>query len=298
MTLKIFYWNCGSGLVRKLDFIFDLIRVNNVDVFFVSEADFSIEQNPQVLNIDGYETVFSRTLKSRNKSRLLCFKKSAIQTLNCGSELDEVITLSYQNVVIVGLYRPFKCYDGETERTNLDRLLRSLGEHDLSKETFIIGDFNIDIDKAESRFYPELMQFADSKALTSVSLGITRARWVRDNLQESAIDFILTNSSKFKTSKEFCELSDHCVIKMDCFRFDPIIREKKVITITNWKFDLELARNFLDMELKALPILSSNNVDDIDYWIRACLIRTSLKFVKVRKLTSRNSNEIAERKKC
>jgi len=292
MALKVYYWNCSSGLVRKIDFVFDLARVNNVDIFFISEADIKSDQNIDTLRLEGYDTIVSRTLNSRLKSRLICFKKKVIQVVSVGSDFDEIISLSYNNTNFVGIYRPFKCYEGETERTNFDRLLRGLSELDLSKQTYIFGDFNIDLGRVDSKFHSEIVQFADSKALNIINLGITRARRVLDVLQESAIDFIITNSSKFKTSKEFCELSDHCVVKTHCFNFDHIIREKKLITITNWNFDLTSAKNFLKSELEALPILSSANVDDVDYWIRACLVKTSVKFVKTRQLVSRNSNEI------
>jgi len=59
---------------------------------------------------------------------------------------------------------------------------------------------------------------------------------------------LITNSSKFKLEKEFTDLSDHIILKLECFDFEKIVREKTVIQIRNWNFDVDRAAEyFLDL---------------------------------------------------
>jgi len=292
MSLKIFYWNCGSGLLRKLDFIKYVILENHLDAFFISEAEVASNFDTGCLSVTGYDTIFSQTLMSRGKTRLICFKKCELVTLSIGSEFDDVICLSYGGKTIVGLYRGFKCFDQETEKSNFDRLLATLSELNFNSETFIIGDFNIDVSKKSSRFLNELIEWNDSKGLNILDSGTSRARWVDNNLQQSTIDFVLSNTNKLNLSKEFTHLSDHFIIKMNILTFLPIVRNKTWVTLKNWQFDIDKAIGFLSPLLESSLIMSLENVNEIDYRIRACLIRTQKHFVLSRKTCLNNPSQV------
>jgi len=55
MSLNVFYWNCGSGLLRKFDFVKSLVLENNLDALFIAEAEVRSDLNLGCLSIDGYE---------------------------------------------------------------------------------------------------------------------------------------------------------------------------------------------------------------------------------------------------
>jgi len=69
--------------------------------------------------------------------------------------------------------RGFKCYEGETERTNFERLLSSLNEISLKKEVYMIGDWNIDLENPNARFFDELNDWCDLKGMIITNNGIT-----------------------------------------------------------------------------------------------------------------------------
>jgi len=82
MSLNIYYWNCAAGLLKKIDYIKELITGNNVDIFFVAEAELKIDSDLSVLNMSGYDLIVSQTFISRKKARLICYKKKDIKELS------------------------------------------------------------------------------------------------------------------------------------------------------------------------------------------------------------------------
>jgi len=267
MSLKVYFWNCGSGLLRKFDFVKSLIVENGLDALFIAEAEFRSDLNLGCLSINGYDLVFAKTIVSRKKSRIICFKRTEIREFEIGSDFDNIIALNYNNTFLVGIYRPFKCFENESERSNFERFLNSLGELNFKSNTIIVGDFNVDISRNNSRFLPELRDWSDSKGLNIVDVGVSRSRWVADQLQESTIDFMLTNNNKFSLNKEITHLSDHYVIKLEVFTSFPILRIKKYITVRNWNFDLNDACRFLSSQLSTSLTMSLSNINEIDYRI-------------------------------
>jgi len=292
MTLKIYYWNCCSGLLRKIDFIKDLLISNNVDIFFIGEAELRSESHLGCLSVEGYELVCSNTFNSRKKARLICYKRVDLKILDIGNLLDDMICIDSGGMLIVGLYRGFKCFPNETETSNFKRMLDTLGKLCFSKRVFLIGDFNIDLGKPQPRFLDELHEWCDSHRMVITDSGVTRARWVGDNLQESKLDFVISNCDRFRLEKEHSTLSDHYILKLNCVNYRNVIREKVKITTRNWNFDRERARALLRDFLISSPIMSSESVEEVDYWIRASLIRLSNSVAKPRIITARNSNEV------
>jgi len=215
--------------------------------------------------------------------------------VDVGSDYNDLIALKYQKSLIIGIYIAFKCHEGETERTNLERLLQALGSVDLSDDVFIVGDWNIDAVNSGSIYHEDLTKWCDQKGLSISHVGVTRARWVLDRLQESNIDFVVSNNDKFSLSKEHSTLSDHYILKLECFDYKVPPTCKRKIDFFNWRFDNKAARAFLSELLGAMPIMSLDSVE-ADYWIRACLIKTFRKFVKSRSLTVRNSNDVTSPK--
>jgi len=293
MSLSIFYWNCAAGLLRKIDYIREFLIGNKVDIFFVSEAEYGVDNDRSLLDVNGYELVFSKTLISRNKARLLCYKKPQFAELDIFVDTNEILGFRLKNKQIVALYRGFKLFEGETESSNWSRIITDLDKLDYKKEIIIIGDFNIDITKPYARFQNELREWTFAKGLSIIDAGITRVRLVNENLQQSCIDFALTNMNNITMEREFNDMSDHCVLKARLSVFDHEARksQKKEITLTNWNFDLDKARNFLDTQLKSLPAMFVN-VEEHNYQIMACILRTLREYVKFRVVKLRGDRDV------
>jgi len=296
MSFKIDYWNCAAGLVRKFDYIKEQILTNNLDAFFVAEAEIRSGNDLGFLSMNGYDLVTSKTLNTRGKTRLICFKKQWLKMNDdLMSEWDDIIVLSSNEATFVGIYRGFKTFESETERSNWERLLHSMSGLNFNKPTFIFGDFNVDLNNPSARFYNELSDWSFERGLEMHNPGITRARLVGGVLQESALDILLTNRPQFKFNKEWSDQSDHFLIKMEFYLYNPVIREKKEITFRYWEFDQEKANSFLVNKLAVLR-MSESNVENIEYGIMACLRSTQEEFVKKRTLTVRSSNEVVSPK--
>lgn len=260
MALKINYWNCGSGLLKKLDLVKEMIDENKIDIFFIAEAEVRLEFDLGCLSHDGYNLFTSNTLQSRGKSRIICLARKEFKKFELGSEFNDLIAIDCEGMNVVGYYRGFKCFDGETERSNLWRLLDAFSDLDFNKDTYIIGDMNVDLSETKSRFYDELHEWCDMKSLTISSVGVTRSRWVVDKLQESSLDILISNSSKFTLGKEHNIFSDHYIIKLECQNYIRTQKGKSFITVTNWNFDYLEARNYLSSLLNELPIVTYNTV--------------------------------------
>lgn len=294
MVLKINYWNCSSGLINKFDAIKEMILEEDLDAFFIAESEIRSNYDFGCLSVEGYDLVCAKTLESRGKARLISWVKEHYKPFSIGSELNDLIALECGNAVIVALYRGFKCWEGETERSNLTRIFEALDQINYEKEVYCIGDFNIDRLKANARFSDDLNEWCDTRMIQCVSPGITRSRWVQNNLQESALDLLLTNSSRFKLEKEFSCFSDHYILKLEVRGFEKGFREKTKISWLNWKFDLSKARLYLEDLLRALPIMS--NVIEFDYGIRASILKTFERFVAEKQFSVKNSNDVVSPK--
>lgn len=82
------------------------------------------------------------------------------------------------------------------------------------------------------------------------------------------------------------------MIKASLSSFNKVIREKTEISFQDWNFDEVELNNYVANKLNQLPLMSENNVLEIDYQIHAMIISGFKAFVKVRNLTVRNSNEV------
>jgi len=151
--LNIFYWNCASGIVKKIDFIKQTIRDKGAHIFFIAEAEVPLGMDLGVFRIAGYDLVCAKTIQSREKARLICYVKQNMfqqmeDTLN---PYNDIIMLTHKNLTIVGLYRGFKLHENENDRSNWLRLMSDLNSVITSNEVFIVGDLNVDVSKLKSR---------------------------------------------------------------------------------------------------------------------------------------------------
>jgi len=236
---NVIYWNCASGLVKKMGEIDDIFKNHNPSVFFLAESEILDGRNTSFLNRNGYSCEFSNTLHSRHKSRIMCWHTDEYDRVqNLEHQHNEIIVLIKKSTkeVVVGIYHPFKCYDNETIRTNFIRLLENLNQICNENGTVtIVGDFNVHYD---SLIYCPLKlmleNFVNEYGLDQLVNGITRSRLVNGLLQSSQIDLVFSNAIGLNVSSEFNHASDHVILIIS----KPITKRshfKKTIQYLDWR---------------------------------------------------------------
>jgi len=95
MVLRINYWNCGSGILKKFDLIKEMIVDNNLDMFFVSECEIRFDLDLSCLSIMGYKVVLANTIESRKKARILCIMKTGCKVVNINCDKSDVIAVEW-----------------------------------------------------------------------------------------------------------------------------------------------------------------------------------------------------------
>jgi len=290
--MSILYWNISAGLLSKWDYVRDLVEKYRPDVFFISEAELRGGLDHRCLNIQDYEIVMSNTMSLRGKARIIALVKQngPTEIVVQNNSGNEIIFLKSKNCWVVGCYRPFKTFDNETISSNFNRMLESLKQIPPDSPIIVVGDLNIDPYRDETNLKQSLIEWSDRKGLELIELGITRSRKVAGVLQTSTLDLVFTNIPNLKVENNFCDLSDHCVVNISVTTStNKTNQTKKRVEWMNWKgFDGILANNYFGELINSTPsIFECHSVDEVDYRIRAGLVKTFDKFVPSRWITVR-----------
>jgi len=291
MSEKVLYWNVASGLLKKWDVIKEIITKHEPIIVFIAEADLKNNQNYECLNVSGYDLIFTDTLLERGKSRMIALvQKNTFKVVKVpNNELNELIFLSDGKRTIVGGYRPFKCYEGETAQSNFERMMGCLKSLNRKDHNIIIGDFNIDVSRLGSQFRTPFVEWMDSKGLENIDIGVTRVRLVESQLQRSSIDLVITNVQGVNIDTSFEDVSDHCLIVVSLMKDRNKKCEKRMLEIMDWrKFDGMVFNNKVEQNLMRGPsIYDIERPTEVDYHIRASIIEAFEKTVPIRVITLR-----------
>jgi len=238
--MSFLYWNCGSGLPNKLHVIDDLLATNRPQAFFIAESDLLDSRLLNVFTRKGYTFSNSSTLSSRGKSRLSCwYDKSLVRATALEDPFNEIIVLRSikSDLTIVGVYHPFKCYQGESIHSNFVRLCANLERVSASSgKIIVVGDFNIhynSVDNCPLKF--RLEDWANEFALDQLVNFITRSRIVNNLLQTSTIDLLFTNLPGVNVAANYNSLSDHVVIEFKITTWVPKVFVKKTVEYSDWR---------------------------------------------------------------
>lgn len=234
----VFYWNCGAGLLKKLDHIKWTLAHLSPDILFIAEADISNHKDLGVFRVQGYEFHCAETLSLRGKCRLVAWAKThVIRQLDLEDPLNEVIALKIGEVTCLGIYRPFKCYENETIRTNFDRLLNNLHRvGTIIKNLIVIGDWNVDPTRDfGSYFMNRLMEWQDEFLLDQIVNFNTRTRMVAGCLQKSMIDLIYTSVHNLVVNHDFMADSDHVMLRLELGLRSVTVHVKRGVEYLDWR---------------------------------------------------------------
>jgi len=247
--------------------------------------------------VPGFEVFCSETLVTRGKTRLLALVKRGTYTrltVN-NNEFNELIFLQKNEMIVVGGYRPFKTYAGETLTSNFERMLSSLNEISKSKTALVVGDFNVDVTKVDAPFRDRLVSWLDNHNLEVSKVGHTRIRNVSGKLQKSSIDLVATNVPSLGIEKVFSDLSDHCLLHVSS-KGNESIQNKRTIDYLDWKnFDPFIAANKLERNLASVSSMfdAISSPCELDYRIRTSVSTVFQESVKTRRITIRDFDEFS-----
>jgi len=273
------YWNCGSGILKKLDTIKWHLENVRPEVFFVAEADITQGKDLGVFRMPNYIFHQANTINTRNKCRLVAWsKENCLRKPNLEFELNEILVFQKNDVTITGIYRHFKCYEGENIKTNFERLMCNLHEVSrTSNKNIILGDFNVDpIRDSDSYFGMKLEEFKNNNDLDQLIENDTRSRIVSGQLQRSRIDLAFTDIIGMTTACEFMSNSDHCLVKATLQSLNhPTLRQnKKGVTYLDWRGYSPLKAIDLFCEFFRGIDVHARDVDDINDSITTAICLT------------------------
>jgi hypothetical protein len=223
------WYNCAGGLVAKIDNIKLILNLNSFDILFVSKAEIKIESDLSLFNIAGYSLHVAGTFAKVHHVRSVVYVREGLGlSVTTYSDL-EIIRVSRLNLEIVGVYRQFKLWPGQTHRGEMDKILKGLYDiHSSSNGKLIVigGDFNLDWHKRNDPSYHSsplvhlLEEWSDECSMSQLVKETTRHRTVKlksgqNRTEESCIDLIFTNnSSRCMAGQSPGFTSDHDIISV------------------------------------------------------------------------------------
>lgn len=262
---EIYWWYVAGGLNAKFDSVKNIINKESPVAFFILEANLNRNKCHKHLYLPGYDLFVSES----DMARTACYikKGSGYKMTNAG-EGNEVISIENSRNKVLGVYRPFKLYPGQTLKGNFDTMLKHLEKETITpKEIIVGGDFNIDWmsdrDKAMKR---DLELWSLNNGLCQLIDVVTRRRITETRTEESTIDHLYTsnNSLAFKVIEN--PMSDHHIISCSIESWTPTTT--KVVRRDWRKYSENSIMHYVSTEKgkRAMDILmrdSSNTSDEL-----------------------------------
>ena len=235
-NLTVSSWNINRGFIKKQTEIEHYLKIHNVDILALQETDLKYynEKNPIV--IPGFITYANLVIHTNEKTRLLVFVKANLKVTIRNDLMSSQfcsVWLEVQakkNVLIGAFYREWD--DGTKDksishqRENLRVFLNQIqsATNVVKKPVVIVGDMNIDMNKASSEHYPlkdlykDLEECLAEQGIVNVDVGNTYTAFrtrTDGTIISSAIDHLyLSDLSILKQCSVLdIGLSDHCPVK-------------------------------------------------------------------------------------
>lgn len=167
------YWNCAAGLLCKWDFVQLYVEEHKPDILFIAESEIPSNANLNFPKIEGYRTEYSNTISTRNKARLICFCKPFFdRKSDLENNLNEIIVLKHKSSIICGIYRPFECFENESQMSNFNQFvsnLESVATYSANMSKLFTGDFNVHLDNDNCKMRQNLEAWEDKWFLPQCS---------------------------------------------------------------------------------------------------------------------------------
>ena len=169
--LKIGTLNLCLGLKYKKDLVNNILYENKIDVLCLQEVEIESAFDPMILSIPGYSLELEiNSIKSRTaiyiKHGVKYQRKQELE----GKNAHLVIVELSNGKKVINIYRSFNPVGlsaGESFKVQLELIKKAW-----SKNSFVMGDFNLDYNKLFDINYAHAARFEDMEMilLSSVSL--------------------------------------------------------------------------------------------------------------------------------
>jgi len=228
---QFIFWNCCGGVSGKVDSVSWLLKTYEPEVLFVMEAEFELTQT--WIKFESYSMEITET-GDLGKIRLISLIHESSKLKRSAIKIDkdlEMIALENIHEIVIGVYRPFKNINNNTQQTYFDKLLINLKSISMktTKKICIGGDFNINYLK-EGYMKERLEEWSIEYDYNQL---IDKPTWqrivkVQDKkvLRHSLLDLIFTNSDGMAEIMDKLD-SDHCCISFTFKNNDFKINRKK-----------------------------------------------------------------------
>jgi len=292
------YWNCGSGLLGKVHIIHEQLKQLKPHAFFVSESDILNNKILGPFQYGSYKFENSLTITSRGKARLSCWFRPDLYSRSYDLELNnnEIIVLKSksENLMIVGIYHAFKCFENETVRGNFFRLIDNLELiSSMGGRIIIVGDFNVHYDETiNCPLRLRLEEWANNFGYDQLITGITRVRKVLYTVQSSLIDLVFVNTPDVVVSTEFNNASDHVIISVLYEKGRKINYVKLNVDYLDWREYSPLGACELFLQFFPGISLTMSDPENINECITTSVCQMLNELVPKRNTTIRGSNPI------
>ena len=207
--------------MSKMDEVAQLVKDLDLDVLSILEFDIMDYVPHNSFNIPGYEQYF--TAGKSGKTRTISLVKATtfdnIELLSRASGRPEtwlkLKKKGHKDLILVSYYRE---WNGQ-QLEDLEHFVDQVKGLEATSRVIIIGDFNLDFDKAESSASyihkakaNYLMENLSEAGFTHFGAGNTFKRFKEGHLVESALDWVFCNNDIITLQKHDIGFSDHSCI--------------------------------------------------------------------------------------
>ena len=230
--LNIGTWNVRRGLVRRENEINDLLRVHDVDIFFLTETD---TKNVRSFNLPGYTTIAQQCKNEtdiiriialvRNNNGAIVIERPDLMTETFPSIWLEIQDRHKSKTIVGGFYRQWSAVGKLTVPEQVKEVEEFCRQINLACEsgekTIILGDANLCAEKWQNEDYirksvaQPLIQCLGQNGLRIQDVGLTfQADHMQKNglVAESSIDHVYSSlplDNCIKLNKLANSSSDH-----------------------------------------------------------------------------------------
>ena len=203
MSVKVATWNLCLGLPNKKDVVIQELLTNKIDICCMQETE--LDQNFPTDILSTRDFVFEPEVNNAKK-RVGVFINKNIKYRR-RDDLEEPNThviiidlLLAHTIRIISLYRSFRPPDGVSASTFFNKQL-TLIEKSSTRNMFVLGDFNLDVEMQFRNDYPHKLLYLDLTAMTDrlelfqIVDFPTWSRTINNVVKQSTLDHVYTNSN-------------------------------------------------------------------------------------------------------
>ena len=245
--LKVVSWNVCLGLTNKKDLIIHEIRKEQIDICCLQECEVSSTLDENILSFRDYSIELEENTYKKRTGIYINNRVSYNRRKDLESQNSNIVIIDIsedRDYRIINVYRSFSTYNNERPIDKFQNQLMIIQRAILespSKIPIIVGDFNLDYNKAYNHDY-QFKGYFDLLNETFEPLNIcqlvyfeTWSRFVNKIKRFSIIDHVYTNTPEIIT--DICpnatDIGDHVIVT---FLIECQTKNQLPVMKRDWRF--------------------------------------------------------------